>query len=113
MRTNRALRLIPALAYMGLIFYISSLSFLPSPVSFNGVDKLEHLGEYGILDGLLMVGGLNPAAAALVSSLYGASDEFHQSFVPERDCSVWDWTADTAGAVLISCAWVLWKKHRS
>jgi len=112
-RLSKALRVLPALAYMGLIFYVSSLSFLPAPISFNGVDKVEHLGEYGVLDGLLMVGGFNPLAAAVVSSVYGASDEFHQSFVPNRDCSFWDWTADTTGAALVSLMWIAWKKRRS
>ena len=32
-----------------------------------------------------------------IVSAYGALDEFHQYFVPGRDCSVWDWAADTLG----------------
>jgi VanZ family protein len=113
MSYSRAFRFLPALAYMGLIFYLSSLSFLPSPVSFVAIDKVEHMGEYGILDGFLLAGGLNPLAAAVVTSLYGASDEFHQSFVPNRDCSVWDWVADSMGAALVSLMWIAWKKRRS
>lgn len=33
-----------------------------------------------------------------ITILYGALDEFHQSFVPGRDMSVWDWLADMVGA---------------
>jgi VanZ family protein len=37
---------------------------------------------------------------ALISAVYGVIDEIHQYFVPGRDCNVWDWTADTIGAIL-------------
>ncbi|GHV88731.1 hypothetical protein AGMMS50267_10910 [Spirochaetia bacterium] len=37
---------------------------------------------------------------ALISSIYGIVDEVHQFYVPGRDCNVWDWLADTAGAIL-------------
>lgn len=35
-----------------------------------------------------------------IASAYGISDELHQSFVPGRDCNVWDWLADTLGAII-------------
>jgi VanZ family protein len=34
----------------------------------------------------------------VIVSAYGVTDELHQSFVPGRDCDVWDWVADTLGA---------------
>jgi len=34
-------------------------------------------------------------------SLYGVSDEYHQSFIDGRDADVWDWFADTIGASLM------------
>jgi hypothetical protein len=40
------------------------------------------------------------ALATLIASLYGISDEFHQSCVPGRSPDVADWLADTAGALL-------------
>ncbi|WP_286354040.1 VanZ family protein [Geothrix oryzae] len=33
-------------------------------------------------------------------SLYGASDEWHQAFVPGRACEFGDWVADTVGGIL-------------
>lgn len=39
-------------------------------------------------------------AAILIASLYGASDEFHQLFVPGRLCDAADWLTDTCGAAL-------------
>ena len=35
--------------------------------------------------------------AMVWASLYGASDEFHQSFVPGRHVEIADWLADTLG----------------
>ena len=34
-----------------------------------------------------------------ITSFYGFIDEIHQSFVPGRSCSVFDWIADTSGAI--------------
>lgn len=41
------------------------------------------------------------AGVVLFCLLYGVSDEWHQSFVAGRDASVFDWLADTAGAILL------------
>jgi VanZ family protein len=45
--------------------------------------------------------------AFLISVLYGASDEFHQSFVPGRDPSLLDWLVDMAGAA--TALWLVWQ----
>lgn len=39
-------------------------------------------------------------AAAAIASLYGVTDEFHQSFVPGRLCDPADWLTDTVGAAV-------------
>ncbi|MCI0604185.1 VanZ family protein [bacterium] len=36
-------------------------------------------------------------AVILIGSLYAASDEIHQSYVPGRYASIYDWVADVAG----------------
>jgi len=100
--------LVPALAYAGLIFYLSSqpnpLPFLTARLS----DKLLHAVEYAGLAALLVLGlthlgtvGRRRAAllAVLLASAYGASDELHQYFVPGRSCDLLDWAADTLGAL--------------
>ncbi len=51
------------------------------------------------------------ALATLIASLYGISDELHQSFVPGRNPDVLDWLADTTGALLATL--VLAKLSRS
>lgn len=99
--------LLPAVAYAALIFW---LSHQPNPLPALTAalsDKLLHGAEYGGLAGLLALGlhragvrGIGRAAllAAALASAYGASDEWHQSFVPHRTADVLDWVADSLGA---------------
>lgn len=51
--------------------------------------------------------------AIACASAYGASDEFHQLFVPGRMCDPMDWLVDTAGATLGSGLAFLVLKTRS
>jgi VanZ family protein len=46
--------------------------------------------------------------AVALSSLYGATDELHQTLVPDRTATVSDWVTDTAGAIagVLLCLWV-------
>ncbi len=101
---------IPVALYAAVIFWLSSeshpLPFLP-PAVFD-FDKLLHAGEYAVLGALLfralaLSAATRPRRAALcalaIASLYGASDEWHQSYVPNRSADPWDWAADTLGAV--------------
>jgi VanZ family protein len=101
----------PVCGYAGLIFYLSSQSHpednLPSLLGLLS-DKVLHVAEYAVLGGLCYVAfrygtgdRLRPWAgllAVLLTSLYGLSDEIHQSFVPFRESSGLDWLADTIGA---------------
>lgn len=108
-------RWIPVLVYMAGIFYLSSLSRPSLPIEMS--DKLAHMAEYALLAGLLLRaanGGLaRPARLGVVlfafvlSSAYGASDEWHQSFVPGRVCSLGDLAADAAGSLLAVAALAL------
>ncbi|HVP66775.1 MAG TPA: VanZ family protein [Anaeromyxobacteraceae bacterium] len=116
------LAFLPALLYAGLIFYLSAqsnpLPFLPRAILSQ--DKVLHVVEYGGL-GVLVAWGLWTlrvpprrafVIALLVASAYGASDEFHQYFVPNRECDVFDWTADTVGAALGAGAALLALRRR-
>jgi VanZ family protein len=66
-------------------------------------DKVVHFLQYaagGFLAAGALVGGAGRRtwlAGVLFAFLWGASDEYHQSFVPGRDATVLDLMADVAG----------------
>jgi VanZ family protein len=114
------LRWLPALVWMGLIFYLSSQSTLPLLPQDHGLfefvsRKGGHLLEYAILALLLgyALGCIRHGAlvALLLASLYGASDEVHQYFVAGREARVFDWGVDTLGATLGAWA-MIWIQRR-
>ena len=101
------------LAYMGLIFYLSSKTDPLPDLTERVWDKALHFLEYGALAALLLFALRSSEVAArragllavAVVSLYGASDELHQAFVPGRSCDARDWAADTVGAALCVAGW--------
>jgi VanZ family protein len=95
---------------MGLIFKLSSQEEFPSPsgLSVELQAVIAHLVLFGTLALLLVlafghvrdrVRGFDAWIVAFVT-LYGISDEFHQSFVPGRSSSVFDVIVDGLAAVL-------------
>jgi VanZ family protein len=113
--------LLPAIAYAALIFYLSSQPNPLPTLTSRYSDKLLHLVEYGAF-AMVATWGLShlvrlPRAArwaALLGSLYGLSDEFHQRFVPHRSAELGDWIADTLGAVLGALlAWLVLRRFGS
>jgi hypothetical protein len=107
---------LPPVLYLAAIFWISSQPhpFLQTP-GFSGADKVAHAVAYAIL-GLLLCrayrgsgipGGAAFALALLTASLYGASDEWHQSLVPNRAADSQDWLADSVGAAAGAGAWLV------
>jgi hypothetical protein len=113
---------VPALVYMGWIFYLSS-GPIASPVARTIPDYLLH--SFGYVPLYLLVfwamhEGLDPIASRggywsplVVCVLYGASDEIHQAFVPGRDCSLTDWLADALGSLAAAGVLVLTSRiHR-
>ncbi len=102
----------PVIVQMALIFAASSipdLGPLPGPS-----DKSWHSVGYALLAGLLLrafAGGRlagvtwgRAIAAILLSTIYGATDEFHQTFVPGRSGDRFDLLADAVGASLAAAA---------
>ena|SRR5437870_989554 len=102
---RRAWLWFPPLLYMSVIFYLSSQSAPLPGLTAHVWDKALHFIEYGTLCILfcraLHGEGLAALRLALVAvvltSAYGATDEVHQSFVPERNAGADDWLADTTG----------------
>lgn len=97
------------ISYCLFIYWLSDQPSLPAPMWFENQDKLYHAGAYSIM-GLLAWRSFrhrvsSPIILALLSiafcSLYGLSDEWHQSFVVGREADSADWLADTSGSVLV------------
>ncbi|MCP4570012.1 MAG: VanZ family protein [FCB group bacterium] len=102
---------LPWIAYAGLIIIVSSISKLPDPkIEFEYIDKLAHFGEY-FLFFLLTYRALanfregQPhfsvyIVSVVLSIIFAALDEYHQSFVKGRQSDIYDLGADTIGIVL-------------
>ena len=107
---------LPVLAYIGLIFALSSMHGSSIPGLFPNMDKLEHMLEYslfGLLAGRAIrftLGGTRRRLFAAVctmglGALVGALDELYQRSVPGRSSDVVDWIIDVAAvgiAVLLT-----------
>ncbi|WP_186441682.1 VanZ family protein [Desulfamplus magnetovallimortis] len=103
--------------YCILIFVQSSFPSLEALPSFPFSDKLMHLGGYALLGALAVrdfkrqfkdKSRLSITICAIAfSTFYGATDEFHQSFVAGRSADLMDLLADFAGSV--AGAWIFWR----
>jgi len=102
---------LPVYLYAGFIFALSSIpESLPGPeeTGIPFLDKGVHLIEYGIF-GYLLARALKNSTlnviktnfrivAVLFATLYGFTDEFHQSFISDRSASLGDIVFDGIGA---------------
>ncbi len=106
----------PVVLYMGIIFFASHQSDVSIPAGLT--DKQSHSLAYTLL-GVLFVralaGGLGERVSLrtallgiVLTTVYGASDEFHQMFVAGRSPEVYDVYADALGGAIGACACVLW-----
>lgn len=103
-----------AVAWAGAIWWASSQAhpFPFLPTGLLAQDKLLHLAAYGVL-GALVLGAIHPmrlgparavVVAAVVATAYGATDEWHQSRVPNRSADAADLAADAVGGLLGAAA---------
>jgi VanZ family protein len=107
--------------WMLLIYVLSAqpkLPQAPGPLWDVLLKKAAHLAEYAILFALLWRAWaarprrFSPLGLAwLLTVLYAASDEFHQTFVPGRNGSAWDVLVDGMGATLAALG--VWWSVRS
>jgi VanZ family protein len=100
---------LPPLVLMGLIYLFSAQPSLDSGLGWiDSVGrKLIHVGEYALLCFLwwrllrtAMPDRRAALSAFLISSLYAATDELHQSLVDGRHGTPVDWAIDSAGAAV-------------
>ncbi|MBZ0204294.1 MAG: VanZ family protein [Ignavibacteria bacterium] len=95
-----------------IIFIQSSFPAIELPkVEFFSADKIVHMGVYGMLAMLCYISLVHADKQNLITSspllwtsiiciLYGASDEIHQYFVPNRSSELLDWGADILGVII-------------
>jgi VanZ family protein len=100
---------LPALAWMGAIFYWSSLEEAETPFREIVPDYVAHASVYFVLAFFLFIFlhrvherglAVTFCIALIIGALYAVSDEWHQSYVPTRSCSAWDFLADMAGMTI-------------
>ena len=104
---------------MAVIFYASSKSD-PSPGIGDLGHVIGHFTEYAILATLwfwALAPSMSLRAAALtawgICVLYAISDEWHQSFVPDRDSDPVDVLVDACGAATaVAVSW-WWSARRA
>lgn len=107
---------LPVILYMALLFALSSQPSLPKPP--GGLsDYHAHMAAYAGLAvttlRALATGLRNPSwtavwTAVAIASAYGVSDEYHQSFVPNRDADALDLAADAFGSAVGAVAVKAW-----
>jgi VanZ family protein len=111
-------RWVPVVGWAGVILTATSLPNVPAPPA-AGSDKLAHLAMYAVLGFLWLraatTGVVAPRTLILTLAaiaVFGAADEWHQQFVPDRSADPADWVADVAGAALGMGALVAFKLRR-
>jgi VanZ family protein len=113
----------PPILWLVLIYGLSSISKFPTLKTPIGFDKIVHAVLWFVLCAFtrrafffqeryqwLKAHAL--LVAFLFAVIYGASDEFHQQFVPSRTPDVYDAVADTVGALLFVVIFWIWKRNR-
>lgn len=126
-RVAFATQVVPAVLYTSTLFYAGLIHLPELPeVGFVATDKLLHALAFGGLALLIAraLQWLKPVASlgkgllrgSVGSSLLGLLLELCQAFVSYRSADIWDWVADTFGAVLAAgVVWVaywFWRRMR-
>ena len=102
---------LPVVGLCAAIFIQSCFATPHLGPDFHFKDKVLHMAAYGVLAVLFFracrlswPGRLSPFVLLLISlifsTLYGLSDEIHQSFVKVRQADGWDVLADFAGSIV-------------
>ena len=93
---------LPVLIWAGVIFWFSGLA-INKPAPFSWVDfiikKTAHVIEYAIFYWLVWRTNKSFKLSLLVVILFALSDEWHQTFVPNREGTLRDVGFDTIGGL--------------
>jgi len=95
------------------IFLASGQTHVAGP-NVVGFDKVAHFFAFGsVATGAVRLVRRRFGWWVIVAvSLYGASDEWHQSFTVGRSVEFADWVADTLGATVAVTAYLTWPGYR-
>lgn len=97
---------------MTAIFYTSSLPIREIGLSIDPSKLFTHFIAYGLLSISWYLATLNRNFSFIVSSVYGITDEIHQSFVPFRVADPFDALADVLGAFVFAYSFDLLVKKK-
>lgn len=99
----------PILSYCLIIFVQSSYPTLERTPDLPHMDKVLHFAGYALLGTLFLRGLRNSkfkhhdrlirVGSILLTGIYGATDEWHQHYVPYRSAELWDIFFDFAGGL--------------
>jgi VanZ family protein len=94
-------RWLPAVAWAAAMLCVSSVPKVAEATElFRGCDKVLHFIEYSVLGGALRYWTARHGKLVAGGGIaFGALDELHQMWIPNRIASFWDLTADAAGIV--------------
>ena len=102
---------VPLALYWVLLFIATTIPSPTLPDMLDFSDKIKHFIAYFGFS-ILLTFTLHfqkkskvftryfAVAAIIFIMIYGALDELHQYFIPNRMCEFWDWTADAIGGYL-------------
>jgi len=101
-----------AIGWLLMIFYLSSRSSFPVELTsstYNIISSLTHVFLYAVWAWLLVRALKSSGSklkralicAFLIVIIYGAFDEWHQSFTPPREMSLSDWLIDGLSALIV------------
>jgi VanZ family protein len=91
--------------------------FSPPSIGITWQDKLEHFTAYAMFGAAITYGNIRSGKrrqllmAVILCSVFGVLDEIHQHWIPGRSTDVYDWVADTLGALTGAAIIMLSQKH--
>ena len=102
-----------------LVYLASGRSKLAAPEVGFSYDKIVHFLVFGLIattiiriPNFIEKGWKGVCITILIVSVYGAFDEFRQSFTQGRFVDPIDWVADTSGAIIASIFYFKWAWYR-
>ena len=119
-RGSRLIAWILVIVWAALIFVLSSIPGSGYPSHPEPLNVVAHFLLYLILS-ILLTWALSfskmsfwkvALIAIVITSLYGASDEFHQLFVLNRSSDPFDWVVDTVAGIVGSIGTILFLSAR-